>query len=124
MSQYFKIVVVCIFTSLFMACNTPTQKTTIKNSLVGTLWSDKEDVPTFIEFTGENTVSMWGGFYSKCDGMYTVQGNDIQFSNFRRNGYVPITYTRGTFTPNTLILDFYFFDDQTSTYELLLYKQQ
>ena len=110
----------------------PKEETPI-NPLVGTLWAeDDDDYPTYMEFTGENTVSVWGGGWSvaDCNGNYRVSGNNISFTLTGVDGWGNVSrFTTGSFTNNTLRITYYseYYDDEnvfhSLEYTLTLYKR-
>lgn len=96
---------------LFVSCDTGEgSDPTTSNPLIGTLWMEQtETAPTYFEFTGENTVSSWGGYYQNGSGTYTIQGSKVFFSLKRKTtiGKSTLVVTEGIFSTNTLNVTYY-----------------
>ncbi len=134
MKKYLLCVSSAIFTLcgwLFVSCNTPIESVP-KNPLAGTLWSEKDDYPTYVEFTESGRVSLWGQYTHDCEGDYVVQGNTVKFYGLSARYYDgdwQDVYTDGTFTNNTLRINYYteYIDDDNdyhkSTKTLTVFKQ-
>lgn len=119
---------------LFVSCDTDeSSETPTSNPLVGTLWMDQtETAPTYFEFTGENAVSSWGGYYQTGSGTYTIQGSKVLFSLERTtsNNKRTLIVTEGIFSTNTMTVTYYedFIDNSnvlqhTGPFSKRLYKQ-
>ena len=119
---------------LFVSCDADeSSEPVVSNPLVGTLWMEHtETAPTYFEFTGENTVSSWGGYYQNCSGTYAIQGTKVIFSLKRTtsNNKRTLIVTEGIFSTNTLTVTYYedFVDinnvlQHTGPFSKRLYKQ-
>lgn len=119
-----------MFCGLFVSCDTP-EETTPTNPLVGTLWVEEDNYPVSVEFTGDNTVSLWGGYHISCSGTYKIQGNNVVFTLKGTDSHgLTDVYKTGMFTNNTLRITYHteYYDDEnnfkrTKDYKLILYKR-
>ena len=109
-----------------------------ENPLAGTLWAEDDSAPTYVEFTGENTVSLWGGYKPRCNGTYYIVPGFEDAINFSLRGSIyyesgtewVYVFTNGSFTNNTLRINYYeeYYDEdnvfhRTQNHTLTLYKR-
>lgn len=111
----------------------PKEETPV-NPLAGTLWAEEDSAPTYVEFTGDNTVSLWGGYKPRCNGTYYIVPGFEDAINFSLRGedvyeFVYV-FTNGFFTNNTLRINYYkeYYDEdnvfhRTENHTLTLYKR-
>ncbi len=91
-----------------------------QNPLADTLWEEDDDTPLRMEFTGYTSVAVWGSYQARDTGSYKISGNRVIFSSLSTDdGWYE--YTDGTFTNNTLIVNYKI--NGRSGYKCYLYKK-